>query len=116
MSKYLNGYARIVEYQVYDKNQYNNWDPYANKFKGNRFHMMIEGVFKDGKPNGYARYMKQNKIQVGYFKEGKPFGKMMFIENGLVVDQGIIDETHNAFERDYFHNMNSSQLSSMRYK
>ena len=75
----IDGYARIIYYQVYsyeaDQKTYN---PFINPRK-NRLVQMREGQFKNGLSHGYARTMDfQNDVSVGYFYQGKAFGKVQF--------------------------------------
>ena len=78
----LNGYARIVFYQVYSQDGSHNYNPYMNP-RRNRIVQMKEGQFKNGKANGYVRTMDMMKdASVGFFKEDRAYGKVQYYQNG----------------------------------
>ena len=73
VKKYLNGYARIVEYKVYGfNNQTDDWDPYLAQFRQNSFYTLTEGQIEHGKLSGFGRQIHKGLLEVGYFAHGKP--------------------------------------------
>jgi hypothetical protein len=72
----LNGYARMVFYQVYGKNHtfgYEEYSPFVDP-KLNKMTDLKEGQFSNGIPDGFARIIDVHTY-VGYYKQGKVYGK-----------------------------------------
>ena len=81
----LNGYGRMIYYQVHGhqnfKNSWNEslkvYNPYLSPEK-NEIIAMYEGHFKHGKPEGYARIMNYTgEVDVGLYAAGNPYGNHM---------------------------------------
>ena len=92
LQRYLNGYGRILFYQVSSKDEIGNFNP---KVYGNHKVLteMWEGSFKQGLLDGFGRKIHTNlaqlpnyrgEIRIGYFKEGWRFGKQQYYKNELL--------------------------------
>uniref|UniRef100_A0A7S3CI48 Uncharacterized protein n=1 Tax=Strombidium rassoulzadegani TaxID=1082188 RepID=A0A7S3CI48_9SPIT len=93
VSQQMNGFARMIFYQVHAYDSDNaSFNPYLNPRK-NRIIQMKEGEVKAGSPEGYNRIMDfMNDVAVGFFKDGKAYGKVQYYENGRLAEQGIYNE------------------------
>ena len=83
----INGYARVVLYEVHSFNiQLDNYDP-LRESHFNRIISLHEGNFQDSLIQGFGREVdvQNSVIKLGFFHNGWPHGKMIEYHLGKIV-------------------------------
>ena len=97
----INGYARIVYYNVHENPTDTDYTPYKDPWK-NEIVTIREGYFNQGLQEGYGRMMgNQKEAFVGFFREGKLHGKAIFYKNGIKVTEGIWNPDFQDYYEDF---------------
>ena len=76
---YLNGYVRILEFEVVVTDDHSDYNPTLesdiNRLKLDLL-FMTEGMYFNGSANGFARRFYQDKlVEVGFWEDSIPWGK-----------------------------------------
>lgn len=79
ISMYLNGYMRVVKFQVTNQDYHQRFNA-LEKSKLNRLQpellFITEGQFQNGSLNGFGRRLfKNEQCQIGYWRDNEPYGK-----------------------------------------